>query len=477
MPRGRIRVRDEPAATFADGIAAIRTELEVPQEFPPEVLAAAEQSASSVVLPDRDCTDVPFVTIDPAGSMDLDQAMHIERTGSGYVVRYAIADVAAFVAPGGPVDVEAHRRGETLYAPDHRIPLHPPVLGEAAASLLPDVVRPALVWEFALDESGRPTSTQVRRARVRSRSRHDYVSVQQALDDGSADEVFQLLAEVGRLRQQLERERGGVSLPLPEQEVLAKGERWSLAYRAPLPVEDWNAQISLLTGMAAARLMLDGGVGLLRTLPPADERGENHLRRTAAALHIDWPWDRNYPDFVRSLDPTQPSHAAMLTACTSLLRGAGYAAFSGSPPEQPVHAAIAAPYAHATAPLRRLADRYVGAVCLELCAGQPVPDWVATALPDLPATMQASSRRAAAFERAVLDLVESGVLAPSVGETFDAVVVDTDRKDPHKGHVVISDPAVEAGVRAQAALPLGERVRVRLTKADIATRTVAFELC
>ena len=93
--------------------------------------------------PAYDVTELPFLTIDPPGSMDLDQAMHLERRGAGFRVRYAIADVAAFVRPGGAIDAEAHRRVETLYSPDTRTPLHPPVLSEGAASLLPGQVRPA----------------------------------------------------------------------------------------------------------------------------------------------------------------------------------------------------------------------------------------------------------------------------------------------------------------------------------------------
>ena len=87
-----------------------------------------------------------FVTVDPPGSRDLDQAMHLSRRNSGYRVRYAIADVASFVRPGGAIDQEAIRRVETLYSPDTRTPLHPPVLSEGAASLLPGQTRPALIW-------------------------------------------------------------------------------------------------------------------------------------------------------------------------------------------------------------------------------------------------------------------------------------------------------------------------------------------
>src|SRR3954452_5367162 len=132
-------------------------------------------------MPDLDRTDIPFVTIDPATSMDLDQALHIERDGDGYVVHYAIADVAAFVTPGDPVDEEAHRRGETLYGADSKVPLHPKVLSEDAASLLPGQVRPALLWTIHVDADGEGTDVDVVRARVRSTAKLDYEGVQQQL--------------------------------------------------------------------------------------------------------------------------------------------------------------------------------------------------------------------------------------------------------------------------------------------------------
>src|SRR5262245_32560354 len=187
-------------------MAAIEQEQGIPREFPPDVVVAAEAAATHPVLPDLDRSDIPFVTIDPKTSMDLDQALFIERRNSGYRVCYAIADIAAFIEPGGPIDDEAHRRGQTFSAPEHRVPLHPPVLSEGAASLLPDELRPALLWTIDLDEAGEGTNVDVRRALVRSRSRWDYAEVQQAIDDGSADEVFMLLKEVGELRLRREQE-------------------------------------------------------------------------------------------------------------------------------------------------------------------------------------------------------------------------------------------------------------------------------
>jgi exoribonuclease R len=446
---------------------ALRAELDVPAAFPQPVLQEAQ--AARPAMPALDLTDVPFLTIDPPGSTDLDQAMALSRQGSGYLVRYAIADVAAFVPPGHAVDAEAHRRGETLYAPDRRTPLHPPVLSEGAASLLPGQDRPALVWDLALDADGALTSTQVRRAVVRSRRQLDYPGVQQSVDAGTAGEDLLLLREIGRLRLEEARHRDAVELATPEQVV---GPDGSLTYRAQLPCERWNAQLSLLTGIAAARLMLGGGVGLLRTLPPPDPAAVESLRRSALCLGVPWPAGTPYGDVVSALDPDVPADAAVLTLATRLLRGAGYTAFDGALPPLRTHPGVASEYAHCTAPLRRLADRYVGEVCLALCAGEAVPDWAREALPRLPAEMAAADHRAKELDRAVVDLAEAWVLQRRVGERFEGVVVSANGRG---GTVQLTDPAVRASLDG-ANPPLGATVTVVLEEADVARRSVRFRL-
>jgi exoribonuclease R len=471
-----------PATLLTEEVRRLQDELEVGAAFPAAVEEAARAAAASPSLPQLDRTDLPLLTIDPDGARDLDQALHVERAPGdsdgpdGWTVHYAIADVAAFVRAGDPVDLEAHRRGETLYGPGGKVPLHPPALSEEAASLLPDQVRPALLWTIRLGPDGERVAADVRRALVRSREQLTYEEAQRRVDagEGGADGTLALLAEVGPLRMAREVERGGVSLPIPEQEVVVDSGRWHLEHRARLPVEEWNAQVSLLTGFSAAAMMLEGGVGLLRTLPPPDPRDVQRLHRTARALGIGWPAEQSYADFIRGLDPTRADHAAMVVACTRLLRGSGYTAFDGTLPEQPLHGALASAYAHVTAPLRRLPDRYAGEVCLALCAGTEVPGWVRAALPGLPATMQRSGQKASAYERGVLDLVEAGVLRDRVGEEMDAVVVDVEERRPERGRIVVPGPAVEARIEGDAPLPLGQDLRVRLVEADVAQRRVLF---
>ncbi|GAA4997044.1 RNB domain-containing ribonuclease [Kitasatospora paranensis] len=480
MPRRQLSVRTADTARINTELDELRTRLEIRTDWPADALAEAERAAALPRLPDLDATDLDLFTLDPPDSRDLDQAMHLARRDGGYRVHYAIADVAAFVTPDGAVDTEARRRVQTLYFPDSRVPLHPARLSEGAASLLPGELRPAVLWQIDLDADGAVLLADVRRARVRSRRRLDYDAVQGALDTGTADEQLTLLAEIGRLREQQEAARGGVSLPVPEQEVEPADGGYRLSYRAARPADGWNAQISLLTGMAAADLMLDAGIGVLRTLPAAPGSAYARLRRIARGLGVDWPDTLTYPALIRTLDPADTRNAAFLNECTGLLRGAGYAAFDTArhvpPPADPGHAALAAPYAHCTAPLRRLVDRYAQEICLAVAGGADVPEWVRDGLLDLPGLMERGDRRAHEVERACVDLVEAELLRGREGEDFDAVVIDVDEKRPRSGTVQLADPAVVARCdgAADGGLPLGQRIRVRLATADPATRTVRF---
>ncbi len=467
-----IRVRTPDADVFARGLARIRDEVGVPGPFPTDALAEAADPAPDTVERE-DARDLPLVTIDPPGSLDLDQAVGGSRRGRGYRVDYAIADVAAFVRPGGALDREARARGATLYLPDGRVPLHPDGLGEGSASLLPDRDRPAVLWTFDLDGFGVLEEVRVRRAMVRSRARLTYAEAQARLAAGADDENLLVLRAVGRARREREIERGAVSLDLPAQEVVAGDDgRFELRYDEHLPVEDWNAQVSLMTGLAAARIMLDGGVGILRTLPPPAPGVVDELRTHARALGVAWPDGVPHPFLVRSLDANVPAHAALLAAAVRLFRGAGYTAFRATPSEPPEHAAIAAPYSHVTAPLRRLVDRFAIELVLAAADGREPPGWAVDALDELPEVMEATTRRQRALERAVVDLVEAVVLRGRRGERLRAVV--TARRGD--GVVVqVTDPAVVTRVTADGLRP-GDEIEVRVGDVDVDERRVELEV-
>jgi len=477
VTRSPLRLTTSTDDRLAAAIAAIRTDLELPTAFPAAVDSEARRVVETNPLPTTDLTDVPFITIDPEGSTDLDQAVQIERLGDGYLLRYAIADVPAFVEPLGEIDTEARRRGQTFYAPDGRIPLHPASISEGAASLLAKQVRGAFVWRFSLGADGAVLSTELSRARIRSIRQLSYVEAQREIDSGSgpdgstADITLMLLAEVGPARRVLERLRGGASLSRPEQIVSSSDGHYTLERRSSLPVEEWNAQISLLTGMEGARIMIAGRVGILRTMPAPDDETVERFRLRTEALGHPWPESMPYGEYLASLDSSDPLQLAITHAAGSLFRGAGYTAFDGAVPEQVIQAAVAAPYAHTTAPLRRLVDRFTLVVCEALCAGEAPPQWARDALASLPKIMAASDSRASQLDNRSIAAVEAALLSDRVGELFDASVISAKES---RGVVQLIDPAVDA--ECTGSLTAGDRVRVRLVEADIESGRVLFEL-
>ncbi len=480
-----------PSTGDQPDFAAVRQEFDLPTGFPPEVLAEAEAAAAGGSSADQgrlDATGIELVTIDPPGSKDLDQAVGIERRGSsggraGFRVHYAIADLAAVVAPGGALDAEVRRRGQTIYLPDGSVPLHPPVLSEQASSLLPDGPRRAVLWTIDLDADGAVTASEVRRAMVASRARLDYAGVQ-AVIDGAASQngagelhpAIAALPEVGRLRRAAAVARGAIELELPEQEVVPDGDGgWTVQVRTRLPVEDWNAEISLLTGTVAADMMLRAGFGVLRTLPTPDAEAVAGLRRTAKRLGIDWPHGASAAQVLADLpDDASPPVLALRRAATTLLRGAGYVAFGAgvAPPIDPGHGGIGAPYAHVTAPLRRLVDRFGTEVCLAIAAGAEPAPWLAEGLPRVPELMGTSDSLAGKVERACLDRTEAARLVGRIGETFDVIVLRASGPDGEPGEVYLPDPAVIA--KCAGAPTAGVTVSVRLTEADPVTGRVSF---
>ncbi len=476
MPHRRSRfVPRSLRGELAASLAALRRDLSLPAAYPAEALREAEISARDVsVDPTQsglvDLRAIEFLTIDPPGSTDLDQAVHLERTTTGGILHYAIADVPAFVTAGGSLDAETRRRGQTLYAPDGRIPLHPEVLSENAASLLPGRDRRAYVWRFVLDDGARPTETTITRAIVRSRRQWSYPEAQDAIDAGTAPPTLAALAWFGAARAERERERGGASLNLPETRIVSRDDTgYTLERSYGVPLEDWNADVSLLTGMAAADIMIRGRVGILRTMPPARPDDVEEFRAQTVALGMPWHADVAYGDYLRGLDRS-PAARAVREYAAGLFRGAGYAAFDGDLPAQTVQAAIGAAYAHTTAPLRRLVDRWSLVICEALANGREVPAWARESLTDLPKIMARSSARAAQLDAGAIDRVEAALLTGHIGEEYDAVVVSR-RGDGVR--IQLSEPPVEATVKALDARP-GSTVRVRLTAASITNGTVGF---
>ncbi len=470
-------------------VQSLRELFELPADFPPAVTDAAANATDRFARDRVDARDVEFVTIDPPGSLDLDQAVCIQRTETGYRCNYAIADVGAFVAPGSPIDLEAKRRGQTIYLPDGNVPLHPRILSENKASLVAGEDRPAIWWQVETDASGSLTQVRVRRAIVHVRERLDYPTLQQQLDAGQPlHPAIALLPEWGHLREQQAHDAGAIELQLPEQDLELIDGEWQLRLEPRTQIDGWNAQCSIATGIAAAHIMLAANVGLLRTLPAPDADTIATFRKVARALSVTVTDDATPGTILDSLEPGSPESLALNAAATKLLRGAGYEAFDGAPPATAWHAGVAASYAHATAPLRRLADRHVNEICVAASAGawvplqhEPdnaptldataVPASIRAELPELAGIMQASGKRASDVDNTAINLGEAVALQHRVGETFTAALLRP-ADGNHDAEIYVMTPPVIA--QCAGDVPAGELVKVTLTVAEPAKQRVRF---
>jgi exoribonuclease R len=211
------------------------------------------------------------------------------------------------------------------------------------------------------------------------------------------------------------------------------------------------------------------GTGLFRVMPDVDERRFRQLRNAARAFGLEWHSDVPLDVFERSLPRDDPRTSAFLIAVRRAAGGASYAPYEEG--VRPWHSAVAATYAQATAPLRRLQDRFVVEAALAVANGRRVPDDVEHAFHELPPAMSQGEQRANRAERMALDLAEAVVLAGREGEVFDAAVVDESDRGVE---VQILDPAILVRLTARRVDP-GDEVRVRLEQVDVERRSVTFQ--
>ncbi len=366
---------------------------------PPHSQAALAEASAATRAPDLAAPDlvdlepVPFVTIDPADSHDLDQALHLERDGSETVLRYALADAARVVRPRTALFTEGLARGASFYLPGISLPMLPPSLSEGALSLLPRGLRRALVFEVRLDHAGAVVAVRMARARVCSRAKLSYRRVQRFYEDpagsGWLDRPWraslELLAEVGRLRLDDARRRHVVR-PHRDELVLtpdaADPSRLRATVRDRLPVESFNEQISVLVNVEGARI-LEEAHGLPRVEPifkvhpapaPAElDRLAERLAALASVRRLDpvvWAWRRDVEPLADYLTRL-PRRGRLARLARAVDRQAVLvnrpAVFSAEPGP---HAGLGAPwYARFTAPMREIVGVFTHKEALELLAG------------------------------------------------------------------------------------------------------------
>ena len=450
---------------LAEGLTAIRTQFQLPAAFPPDAEAEATAAVAKPITDHVDRTNMQFVTLDPLSSTDLDQAFAIEQSGSDIILHYAIADIGWFVSNGGPTDTEAWARGETIYLPDGKISLYPKALSEGAASLLPDADKPCIRFTVRVDSNGHAKLDGAERSVIRSSAKLGYATAKPSDLPAGFDELSRRIAAA-------EQARGASRVDPPQQQVVEQPDgSFTLEFRPMSDMEQDNAALSLADNLAVADALYAHQTGLFRVMGEPDEWSIRRLRHSAKAFGLDWPKSMSLEDRQRSLDPNDPKQAAFMLAIRRTGAHASYAPFK--PGEKPWHSAMRATYVHGTAPLRRLADRFVTEAALAVANGKSVPDWVSAAFEKLPDVMNRAESKAGQVDAAVLELAEAVELQGRVGETFDGTVTDYDRK--RGARIQICDPAIITRIPVND-IQIGDPVRLRLDQADPSQRLTRFSL-
>ncbi len=474
------------STSTTDSVRRIAEEAGLSLDFPPEVEREAKRWVDDPSIDDAELIDlrhVPFVTIDGAGTRDLDQALWVHRDGSDYVVEYAIADAAWFVRPGHPLWDEALKRGSSYYLPGLVIPMLPRTLSEGVVSLNPGVDRRALVFRMRLAEDGECNGTEIFRARIHSRAKLAFEDVQAMYDSEAhplAEEPYarSLLAlrEVGQLRMARAEARGVVSFRRTEVNVTLSQDKGFVAVRElRLPVERYNEQISLLCNVEGARFLREGDTAndavdpIYRTHEGPDEERlaafERLVKSFVASRNLPqkpWAWDREDPrslaEYLDSLPTSGPEQRLALAIHRQALFVSGRSAYSAEPaPHFGVGADV---YGRFTAPMREIVGVFVHGEALEKLAGRKLTERNAPSGPELRSAVLEAANRSKNLQkqltRATNEEVLNELFASAGDREFTGTVMGCTSE---KLHVLLDEPPVDVKLYGRhLAKALGRKV-------------------
>ena len=406
--------------------------------FPDDALRAAEAAARAGFDREgrRDLTRRVSLTIDDKTTREVDDALSFEERGNGLVeVGIHIADPCAFIATGGPVDVEARARGTTYYFPEGKILMIPPVLSEGAASLVAGEDRPALSFLIAVDAEGRVAGVEIVRSIVRISSRLDYDEVDATLRSGAGAhaDVLTRLAGVASSREAVRRAAGAITLRAPETEIrVAADGSLALTRRDPdTPSQRLVSEAMVLAGEVAAAWL--------------------DARRVPAIYRRQSAPDGRTPD----ADPSQPD-AVHIRAMRRLLKRGEAGLHPGAH-----HALGLTAYSQVTSPLRRYQDLSMHRQIVAVLAGlQPEHD--AAAMQALLASTERAESEGKRAERAMDRYYMMRWLERSVGATVTGVVVDV----VPRPIVVLDETLMEHAVPSLVGAAKGDRVRLRVERVN-----------
>jgi len=485
--------------------------------FQPDVLQECDSAAVFPTDTARrlDLRQKFIFTIDPVTAKDFDDALSLDVDRDGNrVLGVHIADVSFFVRPGGALDIEALKRGNSVYFPDKVLPMLPQKLSNGVCSLVPDEDRLAFSVFITVDGSGKVLRSTFARSIMRSRLRLTYEQAMLVIDtpEGQAcrragvdTQAVRLIKDIGRLAQQFRYRRfaaGAIDLELPEYEIVLKPDG-SVSDVRQVPYDQSHQLVEecMVAANEAVDLELSNrGVGLIHRIhePPAEKKIED-LTVKVQEMGFTPGNLRERGNLVRFLRSVE-KHPLRAQVQVAVLRSMCKAVYSASPKG---HFGLSKKfYAHFTSPIRRYPDLVVHRILGAILESKTTP-YRMQDLSRISDLCSETEQQAAEAERALLEIKKYRFLAQDVASrkhsVYDAVVVRimdfgmfVELKELQiSGLVHISTmgrkPGASRSARpkrsAQGALQggnstfrAGSNVRVRVTKVDFDNRQIDFSL-
>ena len=514
-PRAGVKVVEvigDPLAPKSFSLIAIAKH-GIPHIFPEGALEEANAVSDLPLSADQreDLRDVPIVAIDPADARDHDDAIWAEPDDKGgYRAIVAIADVSFYVRPGGALDREARKRGNSVYFPDRVVPMLPEILSANVCSLVEGEDRAAMACHMRIDKDGKVTDWRFTRAIVRIAGNIAYEDAQKAIDDGSADDVLKNLWGAWKLLHRARVARDPLDLELPERQVRLNdaGQIEEIAVRERLDAHRVVEDFMIAANVAAAKALEAKKAPVVYRIHETPSREKLTAFKDYLATQ-----GRNFalgqvitPGlFNRMLkDIADPAEKAMIME--AVLRSQTQAYYG---PANAGHFGLAlGSYAHFTSPIRRYADLLVHRALVDAYKlEQPRPknhnipessglsDRDRTAISQITDAISQTERRAMEAERDTIDRYVAAWLSGRVGEVFDTRITGvqgfgffaTIEKLGGDGLVPVStlgreyfsyDEAAQklTGESSGTTYAVGDRLKLKLAEANALTGALKFEV-
>ncbi|MEJ0094395.1 MAG: ribonuclease R [Methylocella sp.] len=436
LPSARVRERlGAFNSEKAVSLIAIHTH-QIPNVFRPEVIAEAERARPATLDHREDWRSIPLLTIDPADAKDHDDAVHAEadpdpNNRGGFILRVAIADVAAYVRPGTPLDREALDRGNSVYFPDRVVPMLPERISNDLCSLRPNEDRPALAVEMVIASDGHKLRHSFHRIMMRSAAKLSYTQAQAAIDGmpepavtpAVLQDVLVPLYHAYAALKIARDKRGPLDLDLPERKIILdmEGAVDRVVVPARLDAHRLIEEFMILANVAAAEtLEARHQVFVYRAHDEPSVEKLNNFAQFLASIGIKLAKGEvmraeQFNGILARVKGTDNEHlvneVVLRTQAQAEYVVENYGHFGLNLRR----------YAHFTSPIRRYADLIVHRALIFALQFGPdgLPPNARDELPEVAARISAAERRAMAAERETIERLIAAHLADKIGATFE----------------------------------------------------------